>query len=251
MGQGRASKAAAVINTNVGGHLDTAHMRPLAFFCLVFLAVSLTHGQETKPVSKKYNGFKEEFSVLITDKKIRHGGYRKYEGKDKLIAEGTYSNNQKVGEWKFYSTGELEQVYDFSSNELKYAKKETYPTTVEIDGKQQEVYLDTPPLYIGSKNQLNEELNKVMKYPDHARRMGVEGKVLAAIWIDENNNVFDIKIIQGIMKECDEEVISGLKKIEKYWRTGKINGMSVRSQYIVLVDFNLGYPNGSLSITVR
>jgi hypothetical protein len=46
-------------------------MKQLIFSILTLLTFYLTYGQETKAVSKKSNGFKEEFNVLVTDKKIK------------------------------------------------------------------------------------------------------------------------------------------------------------------------------------
>lgn len=224
-------------------------MKQLTFAILTLLSFHLTYGQETKAVTKKSSGFREEFSILSTDKKVKHGLYKKYEGKDQLLMEGVYESNKKVGEWKFYSKGQLEQTYDFTTKELKYVRKPEYSSKAVVNGTIQDVQLDTPPLYVGFKAGLNEELNKVMTYPYQALRMAVEGKVLASVWVTDSGEVSDINIIQGIMDECDKEVITGLTKVEKNWVAGTKDGSKIKAELFIVIEFKL-HDNGDKTITV-
>lgn len=224
-------------------------MKLLTIGILTLLTPQIAYGQDTKLVSKKSSGYKEEYNVLSSDKKVKHGDYRKYEGKNQLVIEGKFDNNKKVDEWKFYSNGELEQTYDFTTNELKFAKKPDHPFNIIANGTIYEVELDTPPLYIGSKVGLNDNLNKVMSYPYQALRMGIDGKVLASFWVDETNGISNIKIVQGIMDECDREVINGLTKVENNWVAGTKNGEKVKAEYFVIIEFKL-HDSGDKTITV-
>jgi TonB family protein len=224
-------------------------MKQLIFGILVLFTFNLTYGQETKVVTKKSNGFKEEFNILATDKKVKHGPYRKYEGKDQLIIDGAYDQNVKVGEWKFYLNGELEQTYNFTTKEIVYCKKPGYPSKALINGAIMTVQPDTPASYIGSKVGLNEELNKVMTYPNQALRMAVGGRVVASVWVTENGEVTDIKIIQGIMDECDKEVTKGLMNIERNWVAGTKDGKKIQSELLIVIEFKL-HNNGDKTITV-
>jgi TonB family protein len=224
-------------------------MKQLTFGILTLLSFHLTYGQELKSVTKRSSGFREEFSVLATDKKVKHGSYKKYQGKNQLIVEGIYDNDKKVGEWKFYLNGELEQTYDFTKKELKHVKKQDYSSKAVVNGTVQDVQLDTPPLYIGSKVGLNDELNKAMTYPHQALRMGIEGKVLVSVWITETDEVSDIKVIKGILDECDKEAVKGLTKIEKNWISGTKDGNKIKSELFIVIEFKL-HDNGDKTITV-
>ncbi len=224
-------------------------MRLFIFGIAAFLTAHFAIGQETKIVTVNSDGFIEEYSVLISDQRIKHGNYQKFKGKGQLVMEGTYDNNRKTSEWKFYTNGELDQTYDFSAKKLKYARKPDHKYKVLIDGKIQEIELDTPPLYLGSKAELSKELNKVMKYPAQARRMGTEGKVSVSFWIDRTDNISDIKIVQGITVECNSEVRRGLGVVEKNWVAGTVNGQKVKAQFFVVVEFKL-HDRGLTTITV-
>lgn len=225
-------------------------MKRQTLLLLTIIFCQVAFGQELKSVTKNAYGFKEEYTVLASDKKVKHGDYKRYSLKNQLTIEGKYDNNQKIGEWKFFVNGELEQTFDFSTKQLKFSKTVNEPYIIEENGTQQEKILDTPPMYLGSKVRLNEELNKVMRYPEQARRMGVEGLVAASVWITPNGEI-ETKIIKGILNECDNELLKGLGKIDKDWVPGTINGVPVKAQYIVVLEYKLSDTNGSVYMTVK
>jgi hypothetical protein len=222
-------------------------MKPLLLLLITALFCQMATAQELKTAKRAGIGFKEEYSVLASDKKVKHGDYKRYSPKNQLIIEGKYDNNQKTDEWKFYSDGELEQVYDYSIKQLKFAKPVTTPFITEQNGIQQEQLLDTPPMYLGSKSRLNEELNKVMQYPEQARRMGVDGLVTASVWIDTNNGI-SAKIIKDLHSGCDSELLKGLSQIDPDWVAGTLNGVPIKAQYILVFEYKLGPEGSSMSV---
>lgn len=70
------------------------------------------------------------------------------------------------------------------------------------------------------------ELVKQVKYPEIAKKSGIEGKVYAMAYVDEKGTVTDVKIIKGIGGGCDEEVISVLKKAK--FKPGQNKGINVK-----------------------
>jgi hypothetical protein len=74
-------------------------------------------------------------------------------------------------------------------------------------------------------------------------------EVLASVWVSESGEVSDIKVIQGLTDECDREVVKGLNKIEKNWIAGTKNGQKIKSELLIVVEFEL-HDNGSKTITV-
>ena len=97
-------------------------MKRQTLLLLTILFCQIAFGQELKSVRKKGYGFTEEYNVLVSDKKVKQGDYKRYSLKDQLTIEGKYDNNQKIGEWKFYVNGDLEQTFDFSTKQLKFSK---------------------------------------------------------------------------------------------------------------------------------
>jgi protein TonB len=81
------------------------------------------------------------------------------------------------------------------------------------------------------------ELIKQVKYPEIAKKAGIEGKVYAMAYVDEKGNVTDVKIIKGIGAGCDDEVISVLKKAK--FKPGQNNGNKVKVKTSIPFTFKL------------
>ncbi|MEI6576712.1 MAG: hypothetical protein WCO63_11090 [Bacteroidota bacterium] len=78
----------------------------LFWITLIILICHETYSQETKFVLKVHQDFKEEYYVLKSDKKIKHGTYVKYKHMlfgVQLIESGLYKNGLKTGLWEFYN----------------------------------------------------------------------------------------------------------------------------------------------------
>lgn len=81
------------------------------------------------------------------------------------------------------------------------------------------------------------DLIKQVKYPEIAKKAGIEGKVYALAYVDEKGNVTDVKIIKGIGAGCDEEVISVLKKAK--FKPGQNKGANVKVKTSIPFQFKL------------
>jgi len=67
------------------------------------IAINLI-GQETKKIKKKYENpyYTEEYSVLKSDKSIKHGSFKKLGYKNCLVIVGNYDQGVKEGLWTEY-----------------------------------------------------------------------------------------------------------------------------------------------------
>lgn len=81
------------------------------------------------------------------------------------------------------------------------------------------------------------ELIKQVKYPEIAKKAGLEGKVYAMAYVDEKGTVTDAKIIKGIGGGCDEEVLSVLKKAK--FKPGQNKGQNVKVKVSIPFVFKL------------
>lgn len=202
-------------------------------FAILLAFLQLAHGQDTKLVTRKSGEYQEDFHVLKSDKSIKQGEYKKRKG-DVIAMEGTYENNEKVGEWKYYTYGVLDQIYNHSSKELTYYLKPSYSLKYTGDEK-----LDTPPLFIGGKEELDAQLNAIMKYPEGPLSMKIEGNVTLSFVINEDNSVSEVYITAGIHSACDKEFRSALLKIANGWLAGKKDNTVVRSPVTLTIQFRV------------
>ena len=120
---------------------------------------------------------------------------------------------------------------------------EVIPDPVDEGPKEEKV--DTPFLIVekmpspeGGLEALYKFINKNLKYPAQARRMGIEGTVFVSFVVDEKGNMVDIQIAKGIGAGCDEEAVRVLKSAPK-WKAGKQRGKPVRVKLKIPIKFVL------------
>ena len=82
-------------------------------------------------------------------------------------------------------------------------------------------------------------VQKKMKYPSQARRMGIEGRVFVEFVVDKDGSLVDVKAIKGIGAGCDEEAVRVIKMHPK-WKPGKQRGKPVKQKIVLPINFQLG-----------
>jgi periplasmic protein TonB len=92
---------------------------------------------------------------------------------------------------------------------------------------------------IGGMSAFYEFVNKKIKYPAQAKRMGIEGKVFVEFVIEKDGSITDVKAIKGIGGGCDQEAERVLQAAPK-WKPGKQRGKPVRQKMVLPINFKLG-----------
>jgi periplasmic protein TonB len=90
----------------------------------------------------------------------------------------------------------------------------------------------------GGMEALVKFLQKNVKYPAIARRMGVEGSVFVSFVVDRAGAISDIQVVKGISAECDKEATRVVGMMPP-WKPGKQNGKAVKSRFVLPVKFKL------------
>lgn len=81
------------------------------------------------------------------------------------------------------------------------------------------------------------ELQKNIKYPDMARKAGIEGRVIVQFIVTEQGTVEDPRVIRGIGGGCDQEALRAVQQAK--FKPGKQRGQAVRVQYSLPIVFQL------------
>lgn len=103
----------------------------------------------------------------------------------------------------------------------------------QINEKDFFVAVEEMPEIIGG---LTSILNKI-KYPEIAKRAGIQGKVYVLAFIDENGDVANAKIIKGIGAGCDEAALDAVKQTK--FTPGRQRGKPVKVQVSIPIVFKL------------
>ena len=95
------------------------------------------------------------------------------------------------------------------------------------------VVVEDMPELIGGLASIQNEI----RYPEMARRAGIEGRVYVQFIVNEQGQVEDPRVIRGIGGGADEEALRAVRQAE--FRPGMQRGRPVRVQYSLPVVFRL------------
>ncbi len=76
-----------------------------------------------------------------------------------------------------------------------------------------------------------------IRYPEIAKKAGVEGRVIVQFIVDEQGNVVDPVVVRGIGAGCDEEAIRAVQQAK--FKPGKQRGKPVRVKMSLPITFKL------------
>ncbi len=81
------------------------------------------------------------------------------------------------------------------------------------------------------------EIQKKIRYPEIARKAGVEGRVILQFIVDENGKVTEPAVVRGIGAGCDEEALRVVR--EAKFKPGKQRGKPVKVKMSLPITFKL------------
>ena len=124
-----------------------------------------------------------------------------------------------------------------STEESKVEEEISVPPPKEEIGETEEpvffVVVEEMPQPIGGLQGIQQKI----KYPEIAKRAGVEGKVFVRAFVDEEGNVVNAEVIKGIGAGCDEAALEAILKTK--FTPGKQRGKPIKVQVTVPVLFKL------------
>jgi len=95
------------------------------------------------------------------------------------------------------------------------------------------VVVEDEPELIGSLG----DLQKQIKYPEMARKAGIEGRVFIQFVVDENGFVTQAKVDKGIGGGCDEEALRVVRQAR--FTPGKQRNKAVKVRMSLPITFKL------------
>lgn len=140
---------------------------------------------------------------------------------------------------------DLKQAIIGTENIEGEAVVEFEPETVQAvvaegDGDEDKIFtvVEQQAEYPGGMAEMMKFLQKNVKYPAAARRMGIEGSVFVSFVVDKEGKISDPQIVKGISADCDKEALRVVQLMPP-WKPGKQNGRSVKSRFVLPIKFKL------------
>jgi TonB family protein len=109
------------------------------------------------------------------------------------------------------------------------------------DGDQNELFtvVENMPKFPGGEEARAKFFAENIKYPEAARKAGVQGTCYVTFVIEEDGSTSNVKVLRGIGGGCDEEAVRVIQSMPK-WEPGTQRGKAVRVQFNMPVKFSLG-----------
>jgi len=109
---------------------------------------------------------------------------------------------------------------------------------VEEDPNQVFTVVEQQPEFEGGYEAMMRFIQKNMRYPASARRMGVDGTVYVQFVVSKNGQISEVKTIRGISADCDKEA-ERVVNMMPAWKPGKQNGKPVFVRFVLPIKFKL------------
>ncbi|TNE73966.1 energy transducer TonB [bacterium] len=127
----------------------------------------------------------------------------------------------------------IDDLIDFNSDDLNIDLKPIAEAPKVEDEPTPFMPIEHQPEIVGGIKELYKHIN----YPDVARQVGIEGKVILQFKVNTNGKLSDIKVVRGIGGGCDEEAIKAVQKIK--FKPGLQRGRPVAVNYTLPITFKL------------
>lgn len=92
------------------------------------------------------------------------------------------------------------------------------------------------PQFPGGRKELLKYMKENIVYPEEMRRLSKEGEVVVTFIVERSGVISGISVVKSLTKEFDEEAIR-LVRYMPYWIPGKKNGVPVRYQMTMPINF--------------
>jgi len=191
-----------------------------------------------------------EIFTIDKKSKLRIGEYLKIDTKssDTLIL-GTYKDDLKTGIWNYNSKDSKPWIsYDYDKKVLsrlsdQISKSDSFSIRKNDTFISEKV--DSPPLYIGYKDEVMNTLGSNIRPPVQILETGKPVVAVASFVVDIKGNTKGFQILKTSSKDINSSIFEAFKKLDGEWSPAIFNGQPVDSEVFIVFDIK---PMGVSSI---
>lgn len=145
------------------------------------------------------------------------------------------NEKKKLSTWRLVSSLVLlVSLLTFVACQEQTSKANEISNSNEIFSKVDEIASPT-----GGMTLFYDYVRNNLKYPEQARKLGVEGKVFIEFTVNKDGTISDAIVKKGIGAGCDKEALQVVKE-SPAWIPAKNEGKIVRQKMVLPIVFKLG-----------
>lgn len=193
-------------------------MNKISLLILLVVTVQICYAQTVKTyyysdraMVKEVSEEKSKYAEIIT---TYADGTTLIEKKDtkKNITLAAYKGNEPVGKWTTeIGNGTEIRDYDFT---VEYKKEKCPDHAVVKSHFEDDVNAGYKAPIIENNIPFFKHLQKNLRYPARARRLGIQGKVWLTFTVTRENKIENIVVNDGVDIELDKEAVRVIRKIK-------------------------------------
>jgi TonB family protein len=137
-------------------------------------------------------------------------------------------------------TAQDTQDQKLKEEQQRIQKAEQQKTISKNKASGEEVFkvVEVMPEYPGGQAAMIDYLIGNIKYPDEAKKAGVQGTVFVKYIVEKDGSITHTEVIRGIGSGCDEEALRVVSAMPN-WSPGKEGGKPVRVEFALPIKFAL------------
>jgi protein TonB len=166
-------------------------------------------------------------------KRLLNGPVRSWK-EGRVVLEGEFVNDKRHGLLRTYwDNGQLRRTDRFDNG--RFVEGFCCSTT----GSDTAYFVfEQKPEYPGGLSALYRYLSGNLKYPDVARKDGIEGTVLVQFIVDRDGALLEPTVSRSIQKDLDAEALRVVRRMPA-WTPGIREGLPVKFRFTLPVTFRL------------
>jgi TonB family protein len=101
------------------------------------------------------------------------------------------------------------------------------------------INVEEMPEFPGGEQALMQYVAKHIIYPQDAKEIDIDGKVIVRFVVERNGSVDEVQIARGVYRSLDSEAKRVIQSMP-VWKPGKQNGRPVRVLFTMPIVFHIG-----------
>jgi TonB family protein len=222
----------------------------LLFFALLLLLSSPSLAQEDKAsiafnqvdAANRKQGVWQYFDNnlnLVLEcpyKDNRPVGLLKYYKENKLVLEYEYPEKREKQLWTYYENGEISKGYSITDKNrtTHYFENGKILTADQV----QDIlsHYETEVAFEGGYKGLQAYLIENLKYPEKARKKGIEGEVYISFVVNKLGGIREVALVMGVDELIDQEAIRLVEQMPK-WTPATLRGYPKEVRHTLIIPF--------------